>query len=149
MNLSHACICGQSLSGVLHFVITWPVARQAPLCRGFSRPEYWSGLPFPSPGELPDPGMEPGLLHWQADAVPPSHLGSPTSRTIPVPHSMQSHWPANISCMFLPQSLCTHYCTFFLGFPQPLDFSLAHFLYVFSSFPKRHSLNGHFLITVC
>ena len=38
----------------------WTVARQAPLSMGFSRQEYWSGLPFPSPGELPHPGLEPG-----------------------------------------------------------------------------------------
>ncbi|CAI9169360.1 unnamed protein product [Rangifer tarandus platyrhynchus] len=38
----------------------WTVAHQAPLSMGFSRQEYWSGLPFPSPGDLPDPGIEPG-----------------------------------------------------------------------------------------
>ena len=38
----------------------WTVARQAPLSMGFSRQEYWSGLPFPPPGDLPDPGIEPG-----------------------------------------------------------------------------------------
>ena len=37
----------------------WTVVRQAPLSMGFSRQEYWSGLPFPSPGDLPDPGLEP------------------------------------------------------------------------------------------
>jgi len=37
----------------------WTVAHQAPLSRGFSRQEYWSGLPFPSPGDLPDPGIKP------------------------------------------------------------------------------------------
>ena len=37
----------------------WTVACQAPLSMGFSRQEYWSGLPFPSPGDLPDPGIEP------------------------------------------------------------------------------------------
>ena len=41
------------------FVNPWTVARQAPLCMGFQRQEYWSGLPFPSPGDLPDPGIEP------------------------------------------------------------------------------------------
>ena len=41
----------------------WTVARQAPLSLGFSRQEYWSGLPFPSPGALPNPGTEPGSLH--------------------------------------------------------------------------------------
>ena len=43
----------------------------------FSRQEYWSGLPFPTPGDLPDPGTEPtslGLLHWQVDSLPLSHL---------------------------------------------------------------------------
>ena len=41
-------------------VIPWTVACQTPLSMGFSRQEYWSGLPFPSPGNLPDPGIEPG-----------------------------------------------------------------------------------------
>ena len=41
--------------------IPWTVACQAPLSMGFSRQEYWSGLPFPSPGDLPDPGMEPNI----------------------------------------------------------------------------------------
>ena len=41
----------------------WTVAPQAPLCMGFSRQEYWSGLPFPSPGNLPHPGINWGFLH--------------------------------------------------------------------------------------
>ena len=44
----------------------WTVARQAPLFLGFSRQEYWSGLPFPSPGDLSDPGIEPGSPALQA-----------------------------------------------------------------------------------
>ena len=48
----------------------WNVAYQAPLSTGFSRQEYWSGLPFPSPGDLPDPGIEPGSPALQADALP-------------------------------------------------------------------------------
>ena len=64
----------------------WTVARQAPLSMGFPRQECWSGLPFPSPGDLPDPGMEP------ASPVAPalaggfftlSHLGSPTKAQDP------------------------------------------------------------------
>ena len=47
----------------------WTVARQAPLFVGFSRQEYWSGLPFPSPGDLPDPGIEPGSPALQADSL--------------------------------------------------------------------------------
>ena len=48
-----------SLSRVRLFVTPWTVAYQAPLYMGFSRQEYWSGLPFPSPGDLPNPGIEP------------------------------------------------------------------------------------------
>ena len=49
----------ESLSRVRLFVTPWTVAPQAPLSIGFSRQKYWSGLPFPSPGNLPDPGIEP------------------------------------------------------------------------------------------
>ena len=45
----------------------------------FSRQEYWSGLPFPSPGDLPDPGTEPVSPAWQVDSLPLSHLGCPLS----------------------------------------------------------------------
>ena len=48
----------------------WTVAYQAPLSMGFSRREYWSGLPFPSPGDLPDPGIEPRSPALQTDALP-------------------------------------------------------------------------------
>ena len=50
----------KSLSRVRLFVTTRTVACQAPPSMGFSRQEYWSGVPFPSPGDLPDPGIEPG-----------------------------------------------------------------------------------------
>ena len=49
----------QSLSPVCLFATPWTVARQAPLSMEFSRQEYWNGLPFPLPGDLPDPGIEP------------------------------------------------------------------------------------------
>ena len=48
----------------------WTVVCQASLCMGFSRQEYWSGLPFPSPGDLPNPGIEPGSPALQADSLP-------------------------------------------------------------------------------
>ena len=50
----------KSLSGVQLFATPWTVAYQALPSMGFSRQEYWTGLPFPSPGDLPDPGIEPG-----------------------------------------------------------------------------------------
>ena len=57
----------------------WTVPHQAPLSIGFSKQEYWSGLPFPSPGDLPNPGIEPASSALQADSLALSHLGSPTS----------------------------------------------------------------------
>ena len=51
---------------------------QAPLSMGFSRPEYWSELPFPSPGDLPDPGSEPRSPALQARSLLLSHQGSPS-----------------------------------------------------------------------
>ena len=51
-------------------MIPWTVACQAPLSMGFSRQEYWSELPFPSPEDLPDPGIELGSPALQADSLP-------------------------------------------------------------------------------
>ena len=59
----------KSLSRVRLFVTPWTVAYQAALSMGFSRQECWSGLPFPSPGDLPDPGIEPGFPALEADAL--------------------------------------------------------------------------------
>ena len=58
----------KSLSRVGLFATLWTVAYQAPPSMGFSRQEYWSGLPFPSPGDLPDSGIETGSPALQADA---------------------------------------------------------------------------------
>ena len=57
------------LSLVRLFATLWTVAYQAPLSMKFSRQEYWSGLPFPSPGDLPNPEMEPGSPAIRADAL--------------------------------------------------------------------------------
>ena len=60
----------KSLSRVQLFAIPWTVAYQAPLSMQFSRQEYWSGLPFTFPGDLPDPGIKPRSPALQADALP-------------------------------------------------------------------------------
>ena len=60
----------------------WTAAHQAPLSIGLSRQEYWSGLPFPSPGELPDPGIELGFPAWQADSLPSAPPGKPMDGNI-------------------------------------------------------------------
>ena len=66
-----------SLSRVRLCATPWTVACQAPLSIGFSREEYWSGLLFPSPGDLPDPGIEPGSPALQADSLPAELTGKP------------------------------------------------------------------------
>ena len=67
----------KSLSRVRLFATPWTVAYQAPPSMGFSRQEGWSGLPFPSPGDLPDPGIKPGSPTLQADALPSEPPGKP------------------------------------------------------------------------
>ena len=59
------------------FVTPWTVARQAPLSMKFSRQEYWSGLPFPSPADLPYPGIKPRYPASQADATRDKALKNP------------------------------------------------------------------------
>ena len=60
----------KSLSHVQLFATPWTVVYQSSQSMGFSRQEYWTGLPFPSPGDLPNPGIEPGSPTCQADALP-------------------------------------------------------------------------------
>ena len=67
----------KSLSRVQLFVTPWTVAYQAPQPVEFSRQEYWSGLPFPSPGDLPNPGIKPGSPALKADALPSEPPGKP------------------------------------------------------------------------
>ena len=59
------------------FATPWTVACQAPPSMGFSRQEYWSSLPFPSPGDHPDPGIEPGSPALQGDFLPSEPPGKP------------------------------------------------------------------------
>ena len=67
----------QSLSRVQLFVTPWTVAHQAPLFMESLRQEYWSGLPFPSLGAIPDPGIEPRSPALQADSLPSEPPGKP------------------------------------------------------------------------
>ena len=72
----------KSLSRVQLFVTLWTVAYQAPPSMGFSRQEYCSGLPFPPPGDLPDPGIKPGSPALEADALASEPPGKPITFTI-------------------------------------------------------------------
>ena len=71
------CMC--VLSHVWLFVTLWTVTHQSSLSVGFSKHKYWSGLSFPPPGDIPNPGIEINLLcllHWQGDYLPVRHQGS-------------------------------------------------------------------------
>ena len=92
------------LSCVLLFAVPWTVAHQAPLSTGFSRQKYWSGLPFPTPGDLLDPGIEPESFvppTLQADSLPLRDLGSPRvweGRAMQVASPRwQDRWGGNMS----------------------------------------------------
>ena len=79
-NRTGKSMCKCLVTQLCLFVTPWTATLQVPLSTGFSRQEYWSGLPFPPPGDLPDPGSNPHLLcllHWQADSLLLSHRGSP------------------------------------------------------------------------
>ena len=86
----------KSLSCVRLFVIPWAVDYQASLSMGFSRQKHWSGLPFPSPGDLPNSGIEPRSPALQADALPSEPPGKPSTEPLlkflllPTPTSMVS-----------------------------------------------------------
>ena len=67
------------------FAILWTVACQGPLSMGFSKQEFWSGLPFPSAGDLLDPEIEP-MSHWQRDSLLLSHLRRPCMVTCTKEH---------------------------------------------------------------
>ena len=72
--------CARLLGRVLIFAIPWTVPRQAPLSMGFSRQECWSGLPFPPPSDLPNPGIEPRSPALPADSLLSEPPGKPTLR---------------------------------------------------------------------
>ena len=72
-------VCACVFSHVQFFVTPWIVTHQASLSMEFSMQEYWVGLPFPSPGDLPDPGIEPRSPVLQADSFHVEPLGKPKS----------------------------------------------------------------------
>ena len=72
-----------SCKSCLTLATPWTVAHQAPLSVGFSRQEYWSGLPFPSPGDLPDPGIKPRSPVLQADSLQTELRGKPLKQGEP------------------------------------------------------------------
>ena len=93
------------------FATLWTVARQAAVSIGFSRQEYWSGLPCPPPGDLPDPGLEPISL------ISPALAGGFTARTTwEAQMKMTKSSDADINVFILDMSIFGFYRDFFLNF---------------------------------
>ena len=80
--LSHCLTGGLVTKSCLTLAAPWTVPRQAPLSVGFSRQEYWSGLPFPSPGDRLHPGIEPGSPALRADSLPTELSGNITEGSL-------------------------------------------------------------------
>ena len=97
--LINVCACCSVVSD--SFVNPWMIASQALLPMGFFRQKYWTGLPFPTPGNLPDPGIESGRLdqlqYWQVDSLPTSHQGS---QKIPYIHA-ESYMQMVLGSLFI------------------------------------------------
>ena len=79
------------------FATSWIIALQTPLSVRFPRQEYWNGLPFPPPGDLPDPGVEPVSLAWQADSLPAEPQGKPKNTGVGSLSLLQGIFPTQES----------------------------------------------------
>ena len=92
----NVCVCVCVWSVMSDFVTLWAAACQTPLSMGFSRQEYWSGLPCPPPGDLPNPGTEPMSLtspHWQVGSLPLEPPGKPlVAQMVKKLPAMQQTW---------------------------------------------------------
>ena len=122
-------------SPVLLFPTLWTVAHQAPLSMGFSNQEYWSGLPFPSAGDLPDPGIKPRSPALLADSLPTELWGKPyTALTYsflnlePVHCSMSGSNCCFLICIQISQEAgqVVWYCHRLKNFPQFVVIHTVH-----------------------
>ena len=88
-------------SSVQFFATPWTVAFQVPLSKGFPRQEYWNALPFPSPGDLPNPGIESESPASVGNSLSLTHQGRPK-------HWLSQHYLANLYKSISPHSNSTH-----------------------------------------
>ena len=117
----------KSLSRVWLFAIPWTVAYQAPPSTGFPRQQCWNGLPFPSPGNLPDPGIEPSLLHWRQTLYCLNHQGGLETQTMSFLNTLSLGWSW---ASFIAQSVknlpaMQETQVRFLGWEDPLEKEMA------------------------
>ena len=109
----YACMLN-CFSHVQIFATPQTVAHQAPLFVGFSRQEYWSGLPFSSPGDLPDPGIEPALQDCRRPLT--CNPGSPALQA-DLPSLQRSPWLVASASNYITPTF-----TSIIPFPPPIDY---------------------------
>ena len=124
----------------------WTVACQAPLSTGFPMQDYWRELPFPSPGDLPDPGIEPVCSAWQVDSLSLNHHRSPILGLLPFSHSVTSNslqphgWEhARPPCPSPSPRACSNSCLLSRQCYPTISSSVDLFSYL-QSFPASWSL---------
>ena len=117
------------------FVTPWTVAYQAPQSMEFSKQEYWSGLPFPSPGDFPNPGIEPGPPALQAAALPSEPAGKPQDGAEEPPNIKKALF--GLSLWFIRLTLVPVLGATFLG-------AAVLFLYSFSLEGFTEDVLNHF-----
>ena len=130
-------------SPVRLFATLWTVAYQAPLSTGFSRQEYWSGLPFTPPGVLPDSGIEPTYPTApavQANSLPLSHWGSPTHT-----HTHTHTHVAVVQSLSCAQLFATSWTVARQASPSStISQSLLKFMSIELVMPSNHAYGTHF-----
>ena len=112
----------KSLSHVRLFATLWTVAHQALQSMGFSRQEYWSGLPFPSPGDLPDPGIKPRSPALQADALTSEPQGKPFHSFMKVPYNY---------CISISPFISVDICFMYLGTSMSVAYMFPNVIYFY------------------
>ena len=132
------------LSRVELFVTPWTVAYQAPPSMGFSRQEYWNGLPFPSPADLPDSGIEPGFPALEADALTSEPPGKTEDTVLSVIHKLTNgnkHLPSTTSTEWIDKYELFHHSPLPLSWERPLSPLLSHSCYFLkASLPLKSPL---------
>ena len=120
-----------------NFVTPWTVAHQGPLSMGFYRQDYWSSLPFPSPGDLPNPGIEPVSPEWlqfvRKDSLPLSHLGSPW-------HDLKKQYVLLTKIMLLPAFLSSQALALSISF-NSMNYSICFQQILFSTWWVKPSFS--------
>ena len=129
-------ICGGSVAKSCPTLATpWTITLQAPQSMGFSRQEYQNGLPFPSPGDLPNPGVEPGSPALQADSLPTELQGKPLDENLNL-HKKLRIQEMNV-CMLSHVQLFAIPWTIACQAPLSMEFILARILECFAISSSR------------